>query len=188
MLADNEIGKYVYAGVQTETYEAYTTVVYADPVEYVKAHALIAKIGYTKLAVKGETFDYDTNPKVYPDEYDGAVFIPFRGVMDAFGFPVQWDEAERVVTLTTPDQNTDTKFSVDKRGYISYKGLMVSGMKEAPKLIEDRTFLDIYDTAGLVALDNVVYDEDSGLIVFTKIALELTDDQITQLSYYMDEI
>ncbi|MDY3928276.1 MAG: stalk domain-containing protein [Clostridia bacterium] len=187
---DNEIGLYGMCVTETEGLKVYSNVAYIDPVEYAAAKGYIGRIGYTKASGDKGIFEYNAEDiSVYPDEFDEGVFIPLRGIMNGFGCPVEWNDSERTVKITAPQgtgNSTDVIFSVDKQGFLDFKGLMGSGMTEAPKLINDRTYLDIYTTAAILDFENVIYDDATGIIVFTKPELELSDSQLSDLADYLD--
>lgn len=189
LLAEQEVGLYALCTANIGDYTVYSNVAYIDPVEYVLENGFVGRIGYNRAIGKGNVFTYDeTSISVYPDEIDDAVYMPYRGVMEGFNYPVTWDAETRTVSVKTPDADAETVFSVDKKGFQSFKGLMGSAMNEEPKLIDDRTYLDLYTTSQILALDKVTYDAETGLIVLSKIDLELTADQISDLAYTIEEM
>lgn len=185
LLQGNEVGKYTLCIVKTKGINVYSNVEYADPVEYCLSNGFVGCVGFTKAVANGKEIDYDATDMVYPDVYDDVVFMPFRGVMEGFGWPVTWDSETRVAAAYPPNGTAPASFCVDKIGFINFMNLMSASMVKAPMLIKNRTFLDVYSTSYILDYDNIIVDEDNGVIVMSPIDIELDENQIYALYDYI---
>ena len=191
-LKGSEIGLYGMCIATIDGVKAYSNVAYADPVEYVKNHGYVGRVGYSKAVMNGVVFTYDEADKdIYPDIIDEVVYLPYRGIAESLGCPVEWNAETRVVRVLAPVGNgndPEVTFCVDKQGFLNFKTLMNSQMSYAPKLINDRTFLDVYSTSNVFELKNVIVDETTEMVIMTADKIDLSAAQLEDLAYYMDEI
>ena len=184
-LEPHELGKYAVCTVETQGLTVYSNICHSNPVDYVLNNGFVGCVGYTKGVVNGKEFEYDPSGNIYPDIYDGIAYIPFRGVMEAYNFPVMWNEETRIVEVYPAEASAEVSFCVDKIGFINFMNRMTASMVKAPMIVRDRTFLDIYSTSYIFDYETVIVDEGCGAIIIAQIDMELDESQIAELADYI---
>lgn len=184
-LEPQELGKYAVCAVETQGLTVYSNICCSNPVDYLLNNGFVGCIGYTKGVANGKEFEYDPSGNIYPDIYDDTVYVPFRGVMEAYNFPVTWNEKTRIVEVYPAAASAEVSFCVDKIGFINFMNRMTASMVMAPMIVRDCTFLDIYSTSYIFDYETVIVDEGSGAIIMAPIDIELDESQIAELADYI---
>lgn len=184
-LQENEVGKYAICAAEKDGKRVYSKICYADPAEYVLKHGYVGCVGYSKGVVNGKVFSYSSDGKDYPDYFTELPYLPVRGMCDGLGWEIKWVDELRQVWVYDPNAAAEASFSVDKTGFINFKNLMSAAMLEAPKLVNDRTYLDVYTSSYIYNYKTVIMNESNGAIIMAPIDLELTDDQVSYLADYV---
>jgi hypothetical protein len=91
--------------------------------------------GEIKVTLNGEELAFD----VPPVNIDGRVLVPMRGIFEALGAEVEWDE--RLQSVTASKDNTSVRMLIGTR-VISINHEMIA-LDVAPQIINDRTMVPI---------------------------------------------
>ncbi len=193
MVMQGDIGLYANAavtmdnGVKVWSYNHE----YISPVEYVIEKGFAGLLDCNKAYAKGKYFTYDgENSLVSAFEQDGNVFVPVRAVVEAFDHWVGWDNDRRIVFLNTRDlatdkndlQSYDSSFKIGDLGWSYFRMLMGSNMVAASFIDNGRAMLVYSDVALVLDFKNNNYDEKTGVITFSDIPLNLTDENLKELA------
>ena len=188
MVMDSDIGKYVYCEIAAGGVTLNSEICHISPVEYIKEYGFTACVGYRGAIANGKAFVFDKeNSNVYADCDDEFAYLPLRSIAEAYGMPVEWIADEQIVSISAVGEG-DTSLKIGKQGFIRLRNLMGSSMPGVPYIREGRTFIDASAMMQILNYKSLVYDENSGLVTFTNSAVALSDDEIQELVYAVEEI
>ncbi len=119
-------------------------------------------IGESNLVIDGEEIPIDESGSVAYVE-NGRTMMPVRGIAEAVGADVDYDDKTQTVTV----ENKDTKIAMT----IGESEMQVNGQSvqllTAPEIKEDRTMLPVRDVAEALNCE-VEWDGDSQTAIFTR--------------------
>ncbi len=188
LVMDSDIGKCVYCEVTAGGVTYNTKVLYISPVSYVMNNGFVACVGYSGAIAEGEKFVFDRdNANVYADSKGEFAYLPVRSIAEAYGMPVKWEAEESIVSISATADD-DTRFKIGEQGFIRLRNLMGSSMPGVPYINENRTFVDASAMLQILDYKSLFYDESTGLVTFTKSAVKLSESEISDLIYEIEEI
>jgi len=124
--------------------------------------AMSVKIGEPNLNIDGKTVPIDASGSVAYIE-NGRTMMPVRGIAEAIGAEVSFDDRTRTVTV----ENEETTIAMT----IGDHNMEVNGQRvmllSAPEIKEDRTMLPVRDVAEALGCE-VSWDQDTKTAVFTR--------------------
>lgn len=99
----------------------------------------------------------EENRKIVPTIRNSSTFVPIRFISESMGVNVEWNDAERTVTIA----DGKVIINVDS-GEFTKDGVKVEGIENKPFIENGRTYLPLRAVAEL--LDKEVFWEDRGFI------------------------
>ena len=120
------------------------------------------KIGETEINIDGETVPIDDDGTL-PYVENGRTMMPVRGIAEAIGAEVSFDENRQVVTVESEETTVCMTIGLDE---MKVNGETVA-LLNAPEIVNDRTMLPVRDVAE--ALDcEVKWENETETAVFTR--------------------
>lgn len=88
-----------------------------------------------RVTLDGKELQFDVPPQIL----SGRTLVPFRGIFEAVGASVEWNEAARTVTAVRGDKSL--KLTLDKR--VAEWGRSIIEVDVAPTVIDGRTMVPL---------------------------------------------
>jgi hypothetical protein len=108
-------------------------------------NVMLMKIGDPNMSVNGIGDEVDPGRGTAPVLLRNRTFVPIRAIVEAMGGDVDWEEAERKVTLEFEDLARDEQNTVEM--WLGSRDIITNGeereMDVAPEVINDRTMVPI---------------------------------------------
>lgn len=120
------------------------------------------KIGESEINIDGETVPIDDEGTV-PYVENGRTMMPVRGIAEAMGAEVSFDENGQVVTVESLETTVCMTIGLDE---MEVNGEAVA-LLNAPKIVNDRTMLPVRDVAEALDCD-VEWVDETETAVFTR--------------------
>jgi hypothetical protein len=103
-------------------------------------HAIVMKIGQDTMLFGEDLIEIDPGRGTSPVIREGRTFVPIRAIIEAMGGTVDWDEAERKVTLTAGGHVVEmwidrTEFTIDEQ--------LTRTADVPPAIVNGRTLLPV---------------------------------------------
>lgn len=177
-------------GVSVSSNEAYI-----NPVDYIVRNGFVGLLDSNKALADGKAFVYDENNSNITPFEDEHIYVPVRGVSEAFGVKVAWRDELKTVYMNVsqgaldeelPFEQYPTAFTIGNLGWLRFRNLMGSSMVTEPINVESRSMLEYSDLGKALGYTNIYYLEDNGIIVYSPIALEFSAEDQKQLADYVE--
>lgn len=158
---------------------------YISSAEYLLEKGVAGLVDCGTLFANGKYIKYDEeNSGVTAIDEDGVIYVPVRGVVEAFNRLVGWDgdlqmvyvDANSEPDLTKDFHTYDSSFKIGDLGWTQFRLLMGANMAAPSIIYEDRAMLAYNDLGNLLNFKSTDYDEKTGLFTYSDIKLNLTDD------------
>lgn len=94
-----------------------------------------ASTGTVKVTKDGKALSFDVAPQIM----NGRTMVPYRGIAEALGGTVKWDEKTK--TVTVEKSGTTVKLTIDSK--VAYKNNQRVNLDTAPVIVKGRTLVPV---------------------------------------------